>query len=281
MSADPARARIRATFSGNGVADDRVDAETFGQSVSKLSRLFTSLTGSRPQVFAMAFGNSVTIEIGAPEDEIERAVKALAAAEAEEDDKKRERLVAQAVPETTLAGYAALDLLQESQDDVVGAALTYGTQVTDAYKALVRALADDDLSMKLALPSAQDLTGASADVSIELESETAQDYKAALTAAGDDEVLKISAVGILSMADSGSRMIRLTLDIEATKDPALRGRRTITARYTGRAHQQIRDGGLWDQNVIAEFEMTRDRRGTTAHLRRPTFTLISAKPRYR
>jgi hypothetical protein len=280
MSADPAQARIRATFTGHGVESDRVDAETFGDSVRKLARLFTSLTESRPQVFALGFGNSVVIEIGAPEDEVERASKALAEAERVESPEQRERLIAQALPETTLAAYATRDLFEASEVDVVGASLSYGTQVTDAYKAFVRTLAEDDLSLRLSLPSGSDPSATQGVIEVELSSEEAQTYKEALTAVGDDEVLHVRAVGILAMADSGSRTVRLTLDRNAPKEPALRNHRTVTARYSGRAHREIKEQGLWDQEVVAEFEMTRDRRGTTAHLRRPTFLLLGARRRY-
>jgi hypothetical protein len=280
MVADPANARMRAIFSGRGIEQDRADLEKFGDSAKRLGRLFHSLTESRPQIFALDFGKSVTVEIGPPEDEVERAAQALRQVADEDDDKRAARLLASAVPETTLAAYATRDLLLASEDDVVAAALSYGASVTDAYKSFVRHLADEMISLNLSLPTDDDETASAGGLVVAIDSEQAASYREALTAVGTDEVVKVKAVGTLTMADSGSRQIRLTLAPDAAKDPAVRRHRAITAGYTGRAGAQIEDLGLWNKEVRADFEMTRDRRGTTTQLRRPTFSLIAATPRY-
>jgi hypothetical protein len=176
------------------------------------------------------------------------------------------------VPETTLAAYATRDLLEASEDDVVSAALSYGTAVADAYKSLVRVLAEEEISLQLHLPTEPDAP-------VELTHETANAYKEALRSVGSEETLRVRATGALSMADAGRRQIRVTLDRPATKDPALRRRRAITARYSGAAGRKIEDQGLWNKPVVATFEMTRDRRGTSASVRRPTFLLVDVRPR--
>jgi hypothetical protein len=280
MVADPASARIRAIFSGNGVEVDHADLGLFADSIKRLARLFMSLTESHPQLFALDFGKSVEVEIGPAEDEIERASRALAAAEEGESDAARLRHEVEALPETTLAGFAVRDLLRASEEDVVGAALSYGTEVTDTFKSLVRHLAEDDISLRLSLPTDTDIDASEGEAIVELDSERAQLYKDALTAVGTDETIKVNAVGTLTMADSASRQIRVTLDPKARKPPELKNRRAITARYSAKAGKQIQANGLWNTEVIAEFEMTRDRRGTTAHLRQPSFLLVGARARY-
>jgi hypothetical protein len=228
-------------------------------------------------MFGLAFGNSVEVEIGPPDDEVERAARALR--EVEESDEDFDdlplRLQTALIPETTLAVLATVDLLQASEEDVVGAVLEYGTDVTDSYKTLVRHLADADLSMSLRFPRTD-----GEDFTIELASAQAARYKEALTEVGNLETLKVQAVGTLTMADSTSRQFRLTLDPNAPKHPLLRSRRTITADYTAHAGKEVRENGLWDKEVVAQFDMMRDRRGTTAHVRPPTFTLIDVRARY-
>jgi hypothetical protein len=280
MVADPASARIRAVFSGNGVEADRADLGLFADSIKRLARFFTSLTESQPQLYALNFGKSVEVEIGPAEEEVERASRALAAAEAGESDAVRIRREVEALPETTLAGFAARDLLLSSEEDVVGAALSYGTEVTDTFKSLVRHLAEDDISLRLSLPTDTDVDARGGEVVVELDSERAQVYKEALTAVGTDETVKVKVAGTLTMADSASRQIRVTLDPKSRKPPELKNRRAITARYSAKAGREIKAAGLWDKEVIADFEMTRDRRGTTAHLRQPTFLLVGARARY-
>lgn len=277
MTADPATARIRAIFTGHGVGDDRADLSVLGDMSTRLGRLFTSLTESRPQLFALAFGNSIEVIIGPPEEEIERAAAALRTLA---EDPEREALLPSAVPETTLAAYALRELLLESEDDVVAAALSYTADVANAYKTFVRHLADDMLSVRLALPTDVDRDASGGTLSIELASDTAVRYKDALSAIGDEEVVRVQAFGTLTMADSGAELVRLKLDPDAPKHALLRRKRSITARYTRRAHTQIREGNLWDHEVRAEFDMTRDRKGTTAQVRQPTFVLTGAALRY-
>ncbi len=241
------------------------------------ARLFQSLTESRPQLFTLQFGHSIEVEIGPPDDEIQRAAAALSKVEEDDEDfaDLPLRLQTAIIPETTLAALATVDLLEASETDVVGAVLSYGTEVTDAYKTLVRHLADEMISMSLTLPS----TGGD-DFVIELQSEQAEQYKQALTEVGNLETLKVRAAGKLTMADSNSKQVRLTLDSKTAKPALLRNRRAITADYTARAGKAIRDGNLWDKDVIAEFDLSRDRRGTTAHVRPPTFVLTGARARY-
>jgi hypothetical protein len=212
-----------------------------------------------------------------PDDEIERAARVLREVEASDEDfdDLPLRLQTALLPETTLAALATADLLEASEDDVVGAVLAYGTEVTDSYKTLVRHLADADVSMALRFERSD-----GQEFEINLASEQAAQYSEALTEVGSLETLTVEAVGTLTMADSTTRQIHLTLDPKTPKPLPLRNRRTITADYTAQAGKEIREGGLWDKEVVASFDMTRDRRGTTAHLRPPTFTLMSARARY-
>jgi hypothetical protein len=274
ITADPDRNRVKATLSGEGIEAERADIEATGETMKRFGHLLSVFTGSRPQLYSFSFASSVVLEIGAPEEEISRANATRKEVEAEKDDKRRKRLMYAAVPETTLAAYATRDLLEASQDDVVSAALSYGTAVAEAYKSFVRVLADEDISLSLELPTdpAQPVV---------LTSETASQHKEAMRAVGSEETLRVKAVGILSMADAGSKQIRLQLDREAQKEPALRGRRAILARYTSAAGNKIQENGLWNTAVIATFEMTRDRRGTSASVRRPTFLLVDVEPRYK
>lgn len=76
---------------------------------------------------------------------------------------------------------------------------------------------------------------------------------------------------------------------EAHNDPRVTARRDgcrdaprVGVPYISRSRhavREIRDGGLWDTQVRAVFEMTRDRRGTTAQVRRPTLKLVSVEAR--
>jgi hypothetical protein len=248
--------------------------------MKRLSRLFAVITASRPRLYALDVGHSIEVEIGPPDDEIKRAVAALRAVEAEHDEKAARRMMQQVLPETTLAAYAVRDLILASEEDVVGAALSYGTQVTDAYKSLVRQLADESVSLELALPTDEDPSALNWTETVSLDTATAQGYKHALAAVGSDETVTVAAVGTLTMADSANKQVRLAVERSGARDPALRNRRVITARYTQQAGQEIRDLNLWDSQVRARFEMTRDRRGTTAHVRRPTFLLVEARPRF-
>jgi hypothetical protein len=282
---------LRAIFRGEGVSDSSVDAEVFSSSVGQLTKLLSTMTGARPQIYAFGFGQSVYVDIGPSEDELDRADEALGEYERAQDDKtktdaQRSRLAEAAVPETLLAVLATSELIESSADDVVGSALSYGTQVSDAYKGLVRVLAEEDISMDLELHGERFEGAPGPPIPVEealpgLSSEVAREYREALTAAGSEEIVKITAVGILTMADSGRRQVRLTLDPKAKRDPALPRRQlSIIANYSPAAGRNIKEQGLWDNEVIARVEMTRDRRGSTAHVRRPTFRLISAKPRY-
>jgi hypothetical protein len=276
MVTDPVRARVQATLSGPLVLSDRADMGTLGDSIKRLGHLFMTLTESSPQLFNLAWGNSVTLEIGAPDNEIERAAKALAEVDATPELEITSQMFRAAVPDTLLAAFATQDLLVISEEDVIGAALSYGKEVTDAFKGLVRTLADDDLSLEMTLPVALDQHE-----TVELSSLVAQRYKEELMTVGSDETVKVKAVGVLTMADSGARQIRLTLDRNAAKDPSLRKRRAITAKYTLAAGRKIRELNLWDHSVRAEFEMTRARAGTSTTVRPPTFVLVDAEPRRR
>jgi hypothetical protein len=194
-------------------------------------------------------------------------------------DKERAKLAPAAIPDTLLAALAAEELLDASTEDVLKASLSYGTTVTDAYTRLVRTLADDEISMTLEVPEV-DKDAQPIRRELEISTQTARDYKDALLATGSQETVKVSAAGTLTMADSARRHIRLTLDKAAAKDPRLSNRSAILARYTVSAYQAIRDENLWDRYVIADFEMTRDKQGTTAQRRSPSFILIAARPRF-
>lgn len=287
MVADPAQARVRALFTGHGVGDDRVDLETFGDLIGRLGRFFQSLTESRPQLFALDFGHSVEVEIGPPEEEATRAAARLAELDtdqllqqAAEGDSSAARLLASAIPETAIAGYAARELFQEDETDIVPAVLAYGKEVTETYKGLVRSLAADMVSLELSLPTSTDPDAGQRHVVASLGAEGAERYRDALNEVGTEETLKVTAVGTLTMADSGHREARLTLDKTAPRPPQLRrNRQSITARYTTIAGQQIRDDSLWDKPVVADFDMTRDRAGTTARTRPPQFVLKGARLR--
>lgn len=273
---------IRAVFDGRGVEEHSVDAETFNDSATGVTRLFTTMNGSRPRYTAFGWGSSVWVDIAASEEELDRAETAWAEYERTKSNRKRESLARLAIPDTILAALATEDLLAASSEDVLSAALSYGTEVTDAFKALVRTLAEEEISMKIEIPQEPEEEAAERSTrQRELSSGTAQQYKDALQAAGSQETILITAVGVLTMADSARRQVRLTLDSKATNDPALGARRTaITARYTLKAHDAIKKDNLWDQHVIATFEMTRDKTGTTAQKRAPSFVLISARLRY-
>jgi hypothetical protein len=275
LVSDPMRARVQATLSGPFVLSDRADMDSLGDSIKRIGHLFMTLTESRPQLFDVAWGNSVTLEIGAPDDEIERAAKALAEVDAVDETEITSRMFQAAVPETLLAAFATQDLLVISEEDVVSAALQYGKAVTDAFKGLVRTLADDEMSLALTLPLSPD-----EHETIELSSTDARVYKEALMTVGSEETVKVRAVGVLTMADSSARQVRLTLDKSARNDQALRKRRVITAKYTVAAGRKIRDLNLWDHSVRVQFEMTRARAGTATTVRPPTFVLVDAEPRH-
>jgi hypothetical protein len=270
---------IRAVFDGIGVDQDSVDAEVFNDSSGAITRLLAAMTGSRPRYVEFGFAHSVYVDIAAPEEELDLAEEGLREYDKAGTDEERVKLARAAIPSTLLAGLAAEDLLDASTEDVLKASLSYGTTVTDAYKALVRTLADEEISMTLELPeTGEDARPARRE--LQVSTQTARDYKDALSAAGSQETVKVSAAGTLTMADSARKQVRLTLDKGAAKDVRLANRTAILARYTVTAYQTIRKENLWDQHVIADFEMTRNKRGTTAQRRPPSFVLIAGRPRF-
>jgi hypothetical protein len=268
LVADADSGRLSALFTGVGFEHGVADALKTALSIQRLAGLFSALTNATPLLTAVSMPHSIRIELSPTEQEVERARQAISLAEHEEDEHRQARYLTLAIPDTTMAGIATWDLIEQSREDVVDAALAYGQSVTDAYKSFIRLLADEEITVELKLP-----------FEIEpavLTFDEAQAYKAALAEYGSEETISVTAYGELTMADSGTQQVRLRVDPSRAKDPAIRRQRAITAGYSGPAGTKIRDEGMWGKEVKATFDMTRPRRGTGASSKRPLFVLTDA-----
>ena len=179
MVAGPNSGRVRALITGRRVASDRVEAETAGRSLTELSQLFGSLTGSPVLLWNIGLTGSVEVELGSSEEELSRSKMLLRAAEREKDPKIREQLLQAAVPPMAQAGLAVGELLTTPEESIVETALAYGHAVTDAYKQLVRLLADEELNLTMdgPLPTGEPVV---------VDSSTAEQYKEALAHVGSE-----------------------------------------------------------------------------------------------
>lgn len=248
------------------------------------------------QVTGLRLAHSVHVWIGPSESEVDAAERALeqyeeevatpqakpkprppTKTEARREKAKRDRMARQFVPNTVLANSVILELIGETTDedetDPRAAALRYGAGVASRLRAIVKQLADDGLDLEVGWTLDDRRVEASAD----RLSKVAE----ALGQPGTPSRFRVSVAGTLRMADADKLQFRLRFASDVPRPDVLREWRkgTITGTFTRRMQQSLTERQLWNQEVIAQLEVTREERGTSAARSKPRVRLTAARAR--
>ncbi|MDQ3740434.1 MAG: hypothetical protein M3389_05760 [Actinomycetota bacterium] len=267
----------KVTLAGEGVTGSHGDAVWIGEAMARLGRLLAVLGDAAPQLAGLVFGASVTFEFTPSDEELEHAESAHRAAQqrgtSAEDDETR-RLLMRAVPDTTVGGAMAGELLESALADPVETALEYGTGVTQAYSSLAAHLATrEDAQVELVAPGRGDR--------VVVTSRDSKRIRRELRDLGERQPTTIRAFGVLSLADATKRRFGLRLDREVVRHPILRGRSVVSGEYAPEVGDKLRDAGLWNTEIRAVLRVEYNPGGGTSTVRPASFTLIDAEPRYR
>lgn len=270
--------KLEVVVRGSGERDPKV----LGNFLTRIDKLFEELDGAQPLIGTLAVAESIHVVLEPPQKEVDRAEEAWkAAAELEEDDPKRERLLREAVAPTVLAADLAIDLIEQAiTDEPVENVLAYGRGAAETLRSIARLLADEGLEIEAVAAVQGDQGRAVRATSV--SDEQLERVAARLEDLGTMEVREIPIAGVVTMADSDQKRFRLKIAEDTKIPPLLRNvrNRRIQGPYTGKAGRVLEEQGLWSREVVATIRVERQRRETTGKMRPPKYTLIDARPRY-
>lgn len=272
---------IRFVIEGDRIGKQSGDAESIGQVIVRLAKLFASL-GGRPQLEGLAFGNSVTVEFRSLKSEVKRATASLEAAQriadtagahpTPEQEEQMKLALGDALTDMVIAAELASTLIATRSKDAPEVAVSLGGDVAGAYKTLANAIAREGVTLKVETPT---------DEEAELTPKRARRVVEELAASSEPRELDVVAFGTLSLADKELRGFGLRLDPDARRDPVLRNKRVVHGTYRRDMEQKIIAEGLWGHEVRATLRVVRDALISTSTVRPATFTLIDVQERHR
>jgi hypothetical protein len=233
-----------------------------------------------PYMRALDAGNSMTLVVYAPQEEI-AAAAARSSGQSHGDDGATDARPADGdpheqihrLPDTAVAMVALAHVM--SRPDAAAAATTaraISAASADELRKLTTVLVDHQVQLDLAEIRPDTV----------LTVERAQAIMERLDAAAEQPPVPAEVVGVLEGAHSGKRTFQLAPDAGAQLHPALGPHyagRIIKGTMSSHAYAQIREHNLWSADVRARLKVTRSRRGTTSRLEGVHMT--SVQPRYR
>ncbi len=274
-------APIRFVIEGDRIGKQSGDAESIGQVIVRLSRLFSAL-GGRPQLEGLVFGNSVTVEFRPLKSEIKRATESLEAAQRIADvagdnptpaqEAEMKLALGNALTDMVVAAELASTLITARSQDAPEVAVSLGGEVAGAYKTLANAIVREGVTLKVETLDQEPA---------ELTPTRAKRVVEELAASTEPRELDVVAFGTLSLADKELRGFGLRLDPEPRRDPVLRGKRVVHGTYLPAVEEKIIADGLWGHEVRATLRVVRDALISTSTVRPATFTLIDVQGRHR
>lgn len=272
---------ITVTFSGDAIGSESGDGIAIGTMIVRAANLLTSL-GAKPQLATLTFGKSVTVEFRSPQAEVTRAQEKLNTARAmreavgqepsPEQEDEIKLTFGEAITDVVVASGLAAELLSVSSARSPEAAVSFGSEVAEAYQTLARAVSKAQLTFTIEPPAHEpaELTPAKA---IRVAEE--------LRAASEPREVRIAAFGTLSIANQEQHGFGLKLDTDARRHALLKGKRVVHGTYLPPVEARIRDEGLWGREVRATLSIVRDALVSTSTIRPPSYTLIDVEPRHR
>lgn len=161
------------------------------------------------------------------------------------------------------------DLMKARDDELVDLAREIGEEGTKAYRKLLKAIGDaEDAKVTWAAPGRPPVTVSSI--------EAAKAHRT-LSREGETETDDFTVVGHLSMADDHLNRFVLRLFPDAPRPPQVKSKQLLRGRFEDHVGEQVKEHGLWGEDVEAQIHLERERAETVATPREPKFTLMSAK----
>lgn len=272
---------IRIVVEGDSIGATSGDGEAIGTMILRASKLLRAF-GTTPMLEQLQFGSSVELEFRAPETEVTSATNKLAEARrlaaaagpspTPEQSKEIDLTLGGAVTSILVAAQAASDLVSVPSQDAAEAAVAYGTQVAEAYKTLASAVAKADVTLTIDVPDHEP---------VQLTAPKALRVAEELREATETIEQEITAFGVLSIADQEQHGFGLRLDPDARRHPFLRRKRVVHGTYLPAIEHQIREQGLWGNEVRATLLVVRDPIVSTSSIRPQRFVLRAVEPRFK
>jgi hypothetical protein len=264
---------------GEGIGRDAGSAVKIGAAIMRVARLLQDLVPGDVQMQALAFGNSVRIELRPSKAEQARAGEALERARRlrreadtalrEPDEEAIKEILKSALTNVQVATALAADLFETTAGEAPEHAVRLGTAVAQTYKSLANTIVREKVTVAMDAPERAEPAQLSPN-----KAERVVDALRAVTA--PTKVIEI-VVGTLSIADATQKTFGLAFDPGARKPEIFRKRRLIRGPYTPEVEEKIIERGLWGRRVRATIEVERDTLVSTSTIRPPAFRLLDVE----
>jgi hypothetical protein len=241
-SAAPAllAAKMSATFDAHGITNAGGDPGIVGHLLVAFNRHLDAV-GADVIMTGLHFLQSVTLDLQPVVSEKDR-LKVEELAKSQGDTPLRAEDLRIVIPTSVIAIEAVADVLSQPPDRVAQRARALGADAREELRKLADELGARNATLTVVTPQQ----------TVEVAPRTARVFAERLRITESIAPITIRIVGKLTRTDSEAAQFRVVLD-PLRRPPELDGRRTaVEGGYTSNASRQVRDGGLWDTQVIAD-----------------------------